>query len=418
MIRWTWLILLLATLGLIDSRGWAADVAPSEIRIGHLHASTGPYASISMPVYLGLKLWIDQVNAQGGAMVKPFGKRIPLRLISYDDQSNPGTEATLVNQLITQDKVDILICDSGSVLTAVCVPIAREHKMFLFDPTGTGAAFFSKDNPYIALLADPVSTVWPRYLWEFLKTDVAAAGLKRVAILYATNDFTGTQASAIRSALKEKGSPVQIVFDQGVPTSTSNYTVLINNIAATNPDVVLELGYVGNDIAFLRNLQDSGVKFPMVFTLYPGIETPTLLKNVGATALDGVFSYVTALAMSYKPEVGMTEQQFRAAWEKAYANSGVEYGWNALAGYLTGLVVGEALARTESMAQLDLRKAVFSLSGKLKTLIGTFQLNEEGAQIGELTPIGQLTADSKGALHFVVVYPHDVATGKPHFNAR
>jgi branched-chain amino acid transport system substrate-binding protein len=391
----------------------AEGAAPAEIKIGHLHAGSGPYASISMPVYDALKLWVDQQNAAGGAFVKAFNKKIPLKLISYDDQSNPGTAATLINQLITQDKVDLLVCDSGSVLTAVAVPIAREHKMFLFDPTGTGAAFFSKDNPYIALLADPVSTVWPRYLWEFLKSDAAALGLKRVAILYATNDFTGTQASAIRAALKEPGSPSEIVFDQGVPTSTSNYSVLIDNIAATNPDIVLELGYVGNDIAFLRNLQDQDHKFKAVFTLYPGIETNVLMKNVGAQGLAGVFTYVTALGLSLKPEIGMTVEELRAAFEKAYGGGGVEFGWNAIAGHVTGLVIGETLAHADSLSQADLRQAVFGLSGKLKTLVGTFELREDGAQIGELTPIGQFGPDGKLA----VVYPHEFATAKPKINA-
>ena len=40
----------------------AAD-APTEVKIGTLYASSGRYASISMPVHNGLKLWIDQKNA-------------------------------------------------------------------------------------------------------------------------------------------------------------------------------------------------------------------------------------------------------------------------------------------------------------------------------------------------------------------
>lgn len=386
-----------------------AAEAPQKIKIGHLHAASGPYASISMPLYYTLKLWIDGVNAEGGAFVKAYGRKIPLELISYDDQSNPGLAATLTNQLITQDKVDILVCDSGSVLTAVSVPIAREHKMLLFDPTGTGAAFFSPDNPYIVLLADPVSSVWPRYLWEFIKNEGPRLGLRRIALLYATNDFTGTQANALRTALKTPDSPVEFVFDQGVPTSTSNYTVLIDNIAATNPDMVIELGYTGNDIAFLRNLQDSGHKFKAVFTLYPGIETNVLMKNVGAGGLAGVFTYVTALGLDLKPEKGLSLAELREAYEKAYGNTGVEFGWNAIAGHVTGIVITEALARADTLAQEDLRKAVFSLSGKLKTLDGTFELREDGAQIGELTPIGQF--DASGHLH--VVYPPELATAKP-----
>ena len=62
--------------------------------------------------------------------------------------------------------------------------------------------------------------------------DVRKAGLKKeaicfvvsnvltsvanVAVLYATNDFTGTQASAVRKFIKESNSGVEIVFDQGI----------------------------------------------------------------------------------------------------------------------------------------------------------------------------------------------------------
>src|SRR3984957_16483260 len=127
-----------------------AATAPAEIKIGTLYASSGNFAAISMPTYAGLKFWVDQKNAEGGVFVKPFNKKIPIKLIAYDDQSNTATAATLYNQLITQDKVDLLVADSGSVLTSVAVPIARDRKVFLFDQTGTGASFFSKDNPYIA----------------------------------------------------------------------------------------------------------------------------------------------------------------------------------------------------------------------------------------------------------------------------
>jgi branched-chain amino acid transport system substrate-binding protein len=394
----------------------ASGPAPAQITIGHLHAGSGPYASISMPVYTALKLWVDETNASGGAYVKAFDKKIPLKLISYDDQSSTATAATLYNQLITQDKVDMLVADSGSVLTSVAVPIAKEHKVFLFDPTGTGASFFV-DNPYIALISDPVSTIWPKYVADFLNDDGVKAGVKKVAILYATNDFTGTQATAVRGFIKNAGK-LDIVYDQGVPTNTSNYTVLINNIAATNPDAVLELGYVGNDIAFLRNLQDAGQKFRFLFAIYPGIETEALVKNVGPDGMAGAFTYVTSAAYEYKPEVGMTLAQFREAFEKTVGSGGgVEFGFNAIAGYTVGLVLQQTLANTEAMDQESLRKSVFSLSGKLKTLDGTFALDEHGAQIGEITPLGQIVKDGQG-VKLTVVYPHDLATGKADLSGK
>jgi branched-chain amino acid transport system substrate-binding protein len=157
--------------------------APAEIKIGTLYASSGRYASISMPVFSALKLWADQKNADGGAYVKAFDKKIPIKLIAYDDQSNTATASTLYNQLVTQDKVDLLVADSGSVLTAPAVAIARDRKVFLFDQTGTGASFFSKDNPYIALMADPVSTVWPKPVADFVSHDGPGLGIKKIAIL-------------------------------------------------------------------------------------------------------------------------------------------------------------------------------------------------------------------------------------------
>ncbi|MFI5022439.1 MAG: amino acid ABC transporter substrate-binding protein [Alphaproteobacteria bacterium] len=395
----------------------AAD-APSEIKLGTLYASSGNFASISMPVHYGLKLWADAKNAEGGVFVKAFNKKIPLKLVEYDDQSNTATAATLYNQLITQDKVDILVSDSGSVLTSVAVPIARDHKMLLIDQTGTGATFFTKDNPYIALMSDPVSTIWPKYVADFLTKDGPALGIKRIAILYSTNDFTGTQANAVRSFIKESNAPVEIVYDQGVPTNTTSYTVLINNISATNPDAVVELGYPNNDISFLRNLQDGGIRFKWLFAIYPGLETELLEKNVGFKGLEHVFTYVPSSAIEYKPEFGMSLAEFRAAWQTKYPDAKVEFGFNSVAGYTTGLVLESALAAATSLDQLELRKAIFSLSGKLKTIDGTFELDEMGAQIGEITPLGQIESDGKEGVKFVVVYPHEVATGKPVYPAK
>jgi branched-chain amino acid transport system substrate-binding protein len=390
-----------------------AAEAPAEIKLGTLYASSGRYASISMPVHYGLKLWIEQKNAEGGVYVKAFDKKIPLKLIAYDDQSSTATAATLYNQLITQDKVDILIADSGSVLTSVAVPIARDHKMLLIDQTGTGAAFFTPDNPYIALMADPVSSIWPKPLADFLTHDGPGLGIKRIAMLYATNDFTGTQANSIRKFITESNSGVELVFDQGVPTETSNYTVLLNNIRASNPDAVLHLGYASNDIAFLRNVQDNGIKFKFLFSIYPGIETELLEKNLGGKALNYVFTYVTSMDLAYKAEFGMSLKEYSDAWHKKYADSHVEFGFNSIAGYTTGLVLEKALGITASLDQLELRKAIFSLSGNFKTLDGTFELDATGGQIGELTPIGQFVADEGDKPKLVTVWPHELANGKP-----
>ena len=92
-----------------------AAEAPAEIKIGALYAGSGQLASASVPLHAALEMWADGVNKQGGVFVKGYGKRIPVRLVSYDDQSSPSLAGNLTNQLITRDKVNILLSDSTSV---------------------------------------------------------------------------------------------------------------------------------------------------------------------------------------------------------------------------------------------------------------------------------------------------------------
>ncbi|TAN10663.1 MAG: amino acid ABC transporter substrate-binding protein [Burkholderiaceae bacterium] len=408
--------LFMAALAAFSATATAAT-APAEIRIGTLYASSGPFAALGMPDYMGLKIWAAQENAQGGVMVKPFGKRIPVKLIAYDDQSDTATAATLYNQLITQDKVDILVADGGSVLTSMAVPIAREHKMLLIDQSGTGGGFFTSGNPYIVLTSTPLSTVWPQDVAKFLTEEGQKLGIKRLAIIYATNEFTGTQAKTFRQMIKDSKAPLDIVYDQGVPTNTSNYTVLINDINAHKPDAVVQLGYPDNDAAFLRNLEASGMHFKWLFAMYPGLEFDDLMKTVGASGMQYVYTYAPPSVMENKVNSGMTLPEFKAAWDKAYPDTKVAFGFNSTAGYTTGQVIQNALAATDSMSQDDLRKAIFGLSGKLKTLGGAFELNKEGAQIGEVMPLAQLVPDGKGKLKFAVVYPPSQANAKPLYPA-
>lgn len=388
---------------------------PSVLKLGTLYASTGRSAAISMPVHASLKMWIDQKNEEGGVFVGAFNKKIPIQLIAYDNQSTTATAATLYNRLITQDKVDLLVADSGSILTSVAVPIAREHKMLLIDQNGTGTSFFSKDNPYIVLTSNPVASRWPQSLVDFIINERNTVGIKRAALLYSTNDFCAAEATTVRDRLKEAG--IELVYDQGIPTETSNYTVINNNIRASNPDVVVHFGYPPNDIAFLRNVQDSGLKFKMLFSSYPGLEQELLTRNVGAAGLGNVFTYVPSTAVVNPVNFGMNMREFIEMWRKK--GSGHHLGLNAVAGYTTGLVLEKALAEAKSLDQLELRRAIFAQSGKLKTLAGTFELNDEGAQVGMSFALGQMaTKPGASEAELVVVYPPGEATGKAVFPTR
>ncbi len=390
------------------SFGAHAATAPSVIKIGTLYASTGPFAVASQGQYEGLKFWADAVNQQGGVFVKAYGKKIPVKLVAYDDQSSTSTATTLYNQLITQDKVDILVADFGSVLTSVAVPLAAEHHMLLIDPTGSGANFFTKKTDYLADVSIPSSTVWPIPLANFLLQQK----IKRVAIVYDGNDFDASQAETLKSVLGKSG--VKPVYYHAVPTSESNYTVLLHTVKASNPQAVLEFGYPANDIAFLRALSQSGLHFDMTFTIFPGQLLALMEKNVGADGLAYTYTYPTPPLVKYaKVSYGMNTDDFVKAFEAAQHKAPT---FLDSAGYNTGLVMQHMLDMSPKFSQKSFHRALLDMSGKTTTLLGPFKINENGAQLGQPFPVAQMVPEGKG-LKVVVVYPAEHATGKPVYPA-
>lgn len=358
--------------------------SPSVIKIGTLYASSGAFAVSSLPEYAGLKFWASQVNAKGGVMVKALHKRIKVKIVAYNDQSSASTATNLYNQLISVNHVNLFVADFGSVLTSVAVPIAQEKKVVLFDQTGTGTTFFTPHNKYIVLTSLPTSGLWPDSLANYL----VKQHVKRVAILYLTNDFDQSQRNTLVKILKAHG--ITPVYDHGIPTSTSNYTLLVHNIASAKPSTVVELGFPNNDIAFLQALKSSGIHFKRVFTIFPGQLPSLFVKNVGLKTLAGTYTYPAPPLYAHKASnYGLTLTQFEKAFKKS---TGKNVNFLNVAGYNTGLIMQKTLETTTSLKQSALRKAAAAISGKITTLDGTFKINSEGAQVGETLPIGQIMA--------------------------
>ncbi|GAN81593.1 amino acid/amide ABC transporter substrate-binding protein, HAAT family (TC 3.A.1.4.-) [Acidocella aminolytica 101 = DSM 11237] len=398
------------TAGLVLPGAAMADTAtaPSVIKIGTLYASTGNFAIASKGQYEGLEYWAKEVNADGGVFVKAFNKKIPVKIVAYDDQSSTSTATTLYNQLITQDHVDLLVADFGSVLTSVAVPLAAEHKMLLIDPTGSGANFFTQKTNYLADVSIPSSTVWPLPLAHFLLDQ----HIKRVAVIYDSNDFDASQAETLKETLVKGG--VTPVYYHGVPTGETNYNVLLHTIAARRPEALIEFGYPPNDIAFLRTLSSSGLHFNMTFTIFPGQLMKMMEKTVGAKAMAYTYTYptpplVATTDTTYGPDTATFVKDYTAAKNEApnFLN---------VAGFNTGLIMQDMLGQAPQFTQLSFHQALMDMSGKTKTLEGEFKINENGAQLGELFSVAQLIP-SGDTNKIVVVYPEDKATGKPVYPA-
>ena len=362
--------------------------AVKTLTIGTLYAGSGAFSSASLLQYAGLQFWAKTVNAKGGMYVGPFKKKAKIKIVAYNDLSDPATAATLYSQLLYQDHVDILVADFGSVLTAPAITLAKNQKRVLFDVSGSGTVFFSNGaNPYTVLTSVPVSSIWPLPVASLLVQLKA----QRVAILYDQNDFDQAQANTVQAALLKAG--VTPVYFQGVPTSQSDYSTLVQSIVATKPDAVLEFGYANNDMAFLNELKSTSTHFKFVLTPFLS-QLPSLFETNVGTGANYTYTYGVPPVLSInKVNYGLGMDAFAKAYQPSDPSA---VNFPSIAGYNAGLVIQASYQHATSMTQLGIRAGVTAISGKLHTLVGQFKVNNTGAQIGEPFPIAQAIPSATG----------------------
>src|SRR5215203_2299574 len=94
--------------------------APSgePIKIGFGMALTGPLAANGKQALLGMKIWEDQTNAKGGLLGRP------VKLVYYDDQSNPSTVPGIYTKLLDVDKVELVVGGYATSMIAPAMPVA------------------------------------------------------------------------------------------------------------------------------------------------------------------------------------------------------------------------------------------------------------------------------------------------------
>ena len=172
----------LFALAVLIALAWAvAPVAEAQapIRIGATLSQTGVLATTGQAILRGYQLCVKHTNDKGGVL----GRK--LDLVVYDDGSDPATAARLYEQLITQDKVDLLL---GPITGPISDPVANvteKHKMPMVAPAAGTTSIYRKGRKFIFSMQPPGET-----FLEGLIDLAAKKGLKTVALIN-TGDVPG-----------------------------------------------------------------------------------------------------------------------------------------------------------------------------------------------------------------------------------
>ena len=135
--------------------GVFAQGAQPPIRIGSTLALTGPLAATSLVHKVVGEIYVEQLNKRGGLL----GRQV--EWIVKDDQSKPDLARTLYEQLITADKVDLLMGPyaTGAILSAMGVA-QRYNKVLVHHTFGIPSmAKYEMQFPAWSLGPEPATTV-------------------------------------------------------------------------------------------------------------------------------------------------------------------------------------------------------------------------------------------------------------------
>ena len=113
---------------LFAGAAWAQSGEP--IKIGYGISQTGGLAPNGKSALLAQKIWEEDINAKGGLLGRP------VKLIYYDDQTNPATVPGIYTKLLDVDKVDLIIGGYGTNMLAPAMPVVVKKKKTLIGKLG------------------------------------------------------------------------------------------------------------------------------------------------------------------------------------------------------------------------------------------------------------------------------------------
>src|SRR6478672_7553967 len=177
----------------------SAARAAEPITIGLGMALTGGLAAGGKSALLAMQIWRDNVNAKGGLMGRP------VKLINYDDQSNPATVPGIYTKLLEVDKVDFIVSGYGTNMIAPAMPVAISH-----------------DRVFLGLFGLAVNSEfhYPKY-FSMLPTGPDPKP-KTLAILAEDSEFPKNASEGIHDIAKRDG--IELVYDKTYPPGTPDFT--------------------------------------------------------------------------------------------------------------------------------------------------------------------------------------------------
>ena len=192
----------------------AAPVKAAEpIKIGFGMSLTGPLAANGKMSLVAMQIWEDDINAKGGLLGRP------VKLVYYDDQSNPSQVPGIYAKLLDIDKVDLIVSGYASTQIAATMPVAIQKKKVFISLFGTGINEKFDYAKYFSMIPNG-PTPKPAFTRGFFKVaEVQNPKPQTIAIAMADAEFGRNACEGAEENAKTSG--FKIVYNKAYPPSTA-----------------------------------------------------------------------------------------------------------------------------------------------------------------------------------------------------
>src|SRR5437763_11780561 len=218
------------------------------ITIGFGMALTGPLAANGKQALLGMKLWEEEVNAKGGLLGRP------VKLVFYDDQSNPSTVPGIYTKLIDVDKVNLVVAGYATNMVAPALPVViQKNKVFpaLFALDANAEFKYPK---YFSVL--PTGPETKTSFTEGFFTSGLAQTPKPTTVALAAEDAEFSRNACEGARDNAKKFNLKIVYDKSYPPSTTDFTPIVRALQASNADIVVVCSYPLSSVGIVQTVNE------------------------------------------------------------------------------------------------------------------------------------------------------------------
>jgi len=256
--------------------------AADPITIGFGMALTGGLAPNGKAALLAMQIWAEETNAKGGLIGRP------VKLVYYDDQSNPATVPGLYTKLLDVDKVDLVIGGYGTNMVVPALPVVMmHHRTFLSLLALDVNSEFHYPNYFSITPTGPN----PKRSFAQCFFDVAMAQTPKpqtLAIVGADAEFARNAIEGARQLANEVR--LKIVYDRTYPPSTVDLSPTVRAIQATNPDMVFVASYPPDTVGMVRAAAEVGLKTKLFGGAMVGLQSTSIKQQLGPM-MNGIVNF-------------------------------------------------------------------------------------------------------------------------------